>query len=186
MRKHYRDLTPSVPHPRLPHPRDHVRRAVHPPDPERNAGGGHPRRDVEGRAWPGQQEINFRYDNAVTMADNHVIYKNGAKEIAHLNGCSITFMAKPRPHVDRELLPHPLEPVARRRERLRRRVRPFQALPGGPNRLHEGARCLCRADDQLVQALRGGQLGADDARVGPRQPHVRLRIVGHGALLGPR
>ena len=29
------------------------------------------------------------------MADNHVIYKNGAKEIAHLNGCSITFMAKP-------------------------------------------------------------------------------------------
>ena len=29
------------------------------------------------------------------MADNHVIYKNGAKEIAQLNGCSITFMAKP-------------------------------------------------------------------------------------------
>ena len=29
------------------------------------------------------------------MADNHVIYKNGAKEIAHQNGCSITFMAKP-------------------------------------------------------------------------------------------
>ena len=29
------------------------------------------------------------------MADNHVIYKNGAKELAHLNGMSITFMAKP-------------------------------------------------------------------------------------------
>ena len=29
------------------------------------------------------------------MADNHAIYKNGAKEIAHLNLCSITFMAKP-------------------------------------------------------------------------------------------
>src|SRR5438105_288818 len=29
------------------------------------------------------------------MADNHVVYKNGAKEIAHLNGCSVTFMAKP-------------------------------------------------------------------------------------------
>src|SRR2546423_13420451 len=29
------------------------------------------------------------------MADNHAVYKNGAKEIAHLNGCSITFMAKP-------------------------------------------------------------------------------------------
>jgi glutamine synthetase len=29
------------------------------------------------------------------MADNHVIYKNGAKELAHLNGCSVTFMSKP-------------------------------------------------------------------------------------------
>ncbi|HEU0248412.1 MAG TPA: glutamine synthetase family protein [Gaiellaceae bacterium] len=49
----------------------------------------------KGEAWPGQQEINFRFADALTMADNHVIYKNGAKEIAHANGCSITFMAKP-------------------------------------------------------------------------------------------
>ena len=49
----------------------------------------------KGEAWPGQQEINFRFADALTMADNHVVYKNGAKEIAHLNGCSITFMAKP-------------------------------------------------------------------------------------------
>jgi glutamine synthetase len=49
----------------------------------------------KGEAWPGQQEVNFRYAEALTMADNHVIYKNGAKEIAHASGCSITFMAKP-------------------------------------------------------------------------------------------
>ena len=49
----------------------------------------------KGEAWPGQQEINFRYADALRMADNHVIYKNGAKEIAHQNDCSITFMAKP-------------------------------------------------------------------------------------------
>jgi len=49
----------------------------------------------KGEAWPGQQEINFRYADALTMADNHVIYKNGAKEIAFLHGCSLTFMAKP-------------------------------------------------------------------------------------------
>ena len=49
----------------------------------------------KGEAWPGQQEVNFRYADAVTMADNHTVYKNGAKEIAHANGCSITFMAKP-------------------------------------------------------------------------------------------
>ncbi len=49
----------------------------------------------KGEAWPGQQEINFKFSDALTMADNHVIYKNGAKELAHMNGCSITFMAKP-------------------------------------------------------------------------------------------
>ena len=49
----------------------------------------------KGEAWPGQHEINFRFADALRMADNHVIYKNGAKEIAHANGCSITFMAKP-------------------------------------------------------------------------------------------
>lgn len=49
----------------------------------------------KGEAWPGQQEINFRFSDAVTMADNHVVYKNGAKEIAHQHGCAITFMAKP-------------------------------------------------------------------------------------------
>ena len=49
----------------------------------------------KGEAWPGQHEINFRFADAVRAADDHVVYKNGAKEIAHLNGCSITFMAKP-------------------------------------------------------------------------------------------
>ena len=49
----------------------------------------------KGEAWPGQHEINFRFADALRTADDHVVYKNGAKEIAHLNGCSITFMAKP-------------------------------------------------------------------------------------------
>ena len=49
----------------------------------------------KGEAWPGQQEVNFRFSDALTMADNHAIYKNGAKEIAFLHGCSISFMAKP-------------------------------------------------------------------------------------------
>ncbi|MFC0553931.1 glutamine synthetase family protein [Planotetraspora thailandica] len=43
----------------------------------------------------GQHEIAFRYADALTTCDNHVIYKNGAKEIAAQEGRSITFMAKP-------------------------------------------------------------------------------------------
>ena len=95
-RKHYADLTPSVPYildyhilastydePLLRQIRNGMQ------------GAGIPVETSKGEAWPGQQEINFRYSDALTMADNHVIYKNGAKEIAHLNGCSLTFMAKP-------------------------------------------------------------------------------------------
>jgi glutamine synthetase len=42
----------------------------------------------------GQHEINFRYAPALKTADDHVVYKNGAKEIAAQEGRSITFMAK--------------------------------------------------------------------------------------------
>ncbi len=46
-------------------------------------------------AWAGQHELTFRHADPVTTADNHAIFKHGAKEIAFQNGCSITFMAKP-------------------------------------------------------------------------------------------
>jgi glutamine synthetase len=42
----------------------------------------------------GQHEINFRYDSALAVADNHTIYKTGAKEIAAQEGYALTFMAK--------------------------------------------------------------------------------------------
>ena len=42
----------------------------------------------------GQHEINFHYDEALPRADDHVIYKNGAKEIAAQEGYAITYMAK--------------------------------------------------------------------------------------------
>src|SRR3954447_24102033 len=49
----------------------------------------------KGEAWYGQHEVNFRYADAVTAADRHTIYKNGAKEIAFLHDISASFMAKP-------------------------------------------------------------------------------------------
>jgi glutamine synthetase len=42
----------------------------------------------------GQEEINLVYAEALEMADRAALYKHGAKEIAHLQGCSVTFMAK--------------------------------------------------------------------------------------------
>ncbi|GAA0550518.1 glutamine synthetase family protein [Paractinoplanes ferrugineus] len=50
---------------------------------------------AKGECNLGQHEIAFRYADALTAADNHVIYKNGAKEIAAQEGMALTFMAKP-------------------------------------------------------------------------------------------
>ena len=93
----YEDLTPSVPY-ILDY---HILATTYDEDLIRQIrngmhGAGIKVETSKGEAWPGQHEINFRFSDALTMADNHVIYKNGAKEIAHLNGCSLTFMAKPR------------------------------------------------------------------------------------------
>jgi glutamine synthetase len=50
--------------------------------------------DSKGECNLGQHEINFRYADALTTADHHAIYKNGAKEIAAQEGMALTFMAK--------------------------------------------------------------------------------------------
>jgi glutamine synthetase len=50
--------------------------------------------DSKGECNLGQHEINFRYADALRTADQHAIYKNGAKEIAAEMDMAITFMAK--------------------------------------------------------------------------------------------
>ncbi len=50
--------------------------------------------DSKGECNLGQHEINFHYADALRTADQHVIYKNGAKEIAAEMGMAITYMAK--------------------------------------------------------------------------------------------
>jgi glutamine synthetase len=50
--------------------------------------------DSKGECNFGQHEINFHYADALRTADEHSIYKNGAKEIAAAEGMAITFMAK--------------------------------------------------------------------------------------------
>jgi glutamine synthetase len=42
----------------------------------------------------GQHEINFLFSDALRAADQHVIYKNAAKEMASQEGMAITYMAK--------------------------------------------------------------------------------------------
>ncbi len=49
---------------------------------------------VKGECNLGQQEIAFRYAEVLETADQHTIYKAGAKEIAEKHGKSLTFMSK--------------------------------------------------------------------------------------------
>jgi glutamine synthetase len=58
------------------------------------AGAGLEVENSKGECNYGQHEINFRYADALRCADNHTIYKNGAKEIAAQEGTAISFMAK--------------------------------------------------------------------------------------------
>ncbi|MCW2643728.1 MAG: glutamine synthetase family protein [Dactylosporangium sp.] len=59
------------------------------------AGAGLSPESAKGECNLGQHEIAFRYADALSSADNHSIYKNGAKEIAAQEGMALTFMAKP-------------------------------------------------------------------------------------------
>jgi glutamine synthetase len=94
--KGFRDLTPTIPYILDYHvlattmDESFMRQIRH-----GMQGAGIPVEFSKGEAWYGQQELNWRYADAVTSADRHTVYKNGVKEIAFLNGLSATFMAKP-------------------------------------------------------------------------------------------
>ena len=173
--KHYRDLTPSVPY-ILDY---HVLATTYDEGLIRQIrngmqAAGIPVESSKGEAWPGQQEINFRYADALRMADNHVIYKNGAKEIAHENGCSITFMAKPDHtwignscHVHASLWRDGANAFAGDSE-------VFRAFLAGWIACAKELALFLAPNINSYKRYAAGELGADDARLGPRQPHLRL------------
>lgn len=49
----------------------------------------------KGEAHIGQHEVNMKFDDALTAADNHILFKHGIKELCMQNDCAVTFMAKP-------------------------------------------------------------------------------------------
>ena len=162
--KHYHDLTPSVPY-ILDY---HILAAsfdepfLRSADVMKAAGWSSSRRR---RAWAG----NTTSPGTPTADDPSSTRPIGDRAPAR---CSVTFAETAHDWVAPR--PHPLLALARRRERVRRRVGPLPALPRRADRMPGRPRDLRRAGRELVQALRGGELGAHHARVGVRQPDVRL------------
>ena len=93
--------------------------------------------DSKGECNFGQHEINFLYADALRAADQHVIYKNAAKEMAAQDGKAITFMAKYDEREGNSCHIHLSLRGDRRVDRLRRAGRAVRPLPGR----HAGRRC---------------------------------------------
>ena len=114
------------------------------------------------------------------MADNHAIYKNGAKELAHLNGLLDHVHGEARPHVDRQLVPHPRLALARRRAAFADDAA-LRRVPRGLDRARAGAGGLPRAERSTrtsatprARGRRRRSRGANDNRT------CGFRVVGHG------
>ncbi len=147
--------------------------------------------DSKGECNFGQHEINFHYADALRTADEHAIYKNGAKEIAAQEGVAITFMAKFDQREGNSCHIHfsladaadSSTPLFAREEGL------FRSFLAGQLACLRELTLLLAPQHQLLQALRRRQLRADDRRLGPRQPHVlaaRRRPRPLAALREPR
>ncbi len=128
--------------------------------------------DSKGECNFGQHEINFHYADALRTADEHSIYKNGAKEIAARRRAwrsrswpSSTSARATRATSTSRWPTTPRSAVRARRRRL-------QLVPRRPARVPARDDAAARAAHQLLQALRRRQLRAHDGGVGPRQPHL--------------
>ena len=137
--KRYEDLTPSVPYildyhilattydePFLRQIRNHMQAAEIPVE------------SSKGEAWPGQQEVNFRYAPALDdgrqphrLQERRQGDRAPERLLDHLHG-------QTRPHLDRELLPHPREPLARA-TRARSRASPTSSSSSSPGRSRASA-----------------------------------------------
>ena len=145
---------------------------------------------AKGECNLGQHEIAFRYAEAASTCDNHSIYKTGAKEIAAQEGMSITFMAKPNAregnscHIHLSLRGVDGSPVMAGDGEFGMSALCERFLAGLLG-LDARADVVLRAQHQLLQALRAGQLRAAPTAVrwGPDNRTCALRLVGHGPSL---
>ena len=128
----------------------------------------------------GQHEINFHYGEALAAADDHVIYKNGAKEIAAQEEMAITFMAKFNELEGNSCHIHCSLQDEKGEQRLRRGRAALPPLHRRTARLHARADAALRAPRQLLQAIPKGSFAPTAVAWGHDNRTCSLRVVGHG------
>ena len=144
---------------------------------------GIPVESSKGEAWPGQHEINFRYADALRdgrqprdLQERRQGDRPRERLLDHVHG-------QAGPHLDRQLLPHPREPLARRRERLRRpRTRSSTAfLAGWIACADASSRCSSRRTSTPTSATPPASWAPTTLAWGRDNRTCGFRIVGHGA-----
>lgn len=137
---------------------------------------------ARGECHPGQYEVVFRYADALTSCDQHVLYKAGAREIAAQRGLALTFMPKLDAgegnscHVHLSLRDAGGRPV-------------FAGDGGGRSRLMDAflaGQLACLADFTLLFAptinaykrLRPGAFAPTHVAWGEDNRHCPIRVVG--------
>ena len=127
----------------------------------------------------GQHEINFTYAEPLAMADMHVLFKQGVKEITEQHGKAVTFMAKYSPteagsscHVHISLWKGGRNIFWDAKSREGSKTR--SPVPRRADGILPRAMPVRRAHHQQLQALSTRQLGAYPHGLGHRQPHRRL------------
>ncbi len=125
---------------------------------------------------PGQQEIDLRYADALTTADNIMTFRLVVKEVALEQGVAASFMPKPFSDHPGSGHAHPPEPVRGRPQRLLRGGQRAAAEQGraGVHGRHPDPRARAHRGDQpvgqLLQAPRRRRRGAGLGLLGPQQP----------------
>ena len=156
------------------------------------AGAGMPVVNTKGECNFGQHELNFRYAEALEMADIHAIYRNGAKEIAHQEGYALSFIPKYDEregnscHIHLSLWEGESSLFAGEHGEL---APAFSRVPGRAAGPHARAVLLPGAEHQLVQALPGRLVRADGARsggttTGPAASGSSATATGRGSSAG--
>jgi glutamine synthetase len=144
---------------------------------------------ARGECHPGQYEIVFRYEDALTACDNHAVYKTLAREVAAAEGTCVTFMAK---HDAGEGSSCHVHLSVRSREGA-----PVMAEPGAPDGLAERGRhfvagqLAALGDLTLLMApnvnsykrLRPGAFAPSRVAWGPDDRTRAVRVVGRGTSL---
>jgi glutamine synthetase len=136
--------------------------------------------DSKGECNFGQHEVNFHYADALTAADTHVVYKNGAKEIASQEGMAITYMAKYNEregnscHIHFSLQSSDGEPVFAEDEKL------FHGFLAGQLACLEEMTLLLAPNVNSYKRFASASFAPTAVAWGKDNRTCSLRVVGHG------